>query len=362
MLKKRINKWSLDKKRKQADMLGALHIALEREAQGKESVFLDRGRLVTFEDIKYYFRRKGIHDLHTLAASPTAAASSTLITCHTPPLTPIAPELIGPDSVSAGCPEQQQLPDGFMGEFNLDVLDFTVPTSPMTFNHIQTIRSNAASLGELEHLLTFNSNYYKAVFDNPRWKEENSSFDINSLELFYHSMYDGQAFLEAGNGTLAFQRFDCAFNFVRDILKQRVLLFLPYVYYMVVQFGNLHNQEVIARLLDFIGRMVETCWSERHPIKCAVSALLRLSPRYRALFAARALQSSLDHLANKIEPVCPDSQLRRTVCPGRYRSVSKDTYQKTAIALRNLISDVGFWNAAMMSRDRTSLVDIPLKK
>jgi hypothetical protein len=362
MLKKRINKWSLDKKRKRADMLGALRIALEREAQGKGSVFLDRGRLVTFEDIKYYFRRKGIHDLHTLAASPIATASSTLITCHTPPPTPIAPELIGPDFVGAGRLEQQQLPDGFMGEFNLDVLDFPMPTSPMTFNHIQTIKSNAASFGELEHLLTFNSNYYEAVFDNPGWKEEDLSFDINSLELFYHSMYDGQAFLEAGNGTLAFQQFDCAFNFVRDILKQRVLLFLPYVYYMMMRFRDLHNQDVIARLLDFIGRMVETCWSERHPIKYAVFALRRMSPRHRALSAARALQSSLDHLANKIEPVCPDSPLWRTICPGRHHSVSEDTYEKTAIALRNLISDVGFWKAAMTSCDQTSLVNISLEK
>jgi len=58
MLKKSINKWSLDKKRKHADMLGALQIALEREAQDMKSVFLDRGRLVTFEDIKYSFRCK----------------------------------------------------------------------------------------------------------------------------------------------------------------------------------------------------------------------------------------------------------------------------------------------------------------
>jgi len=295
-------------------------------------------------------------------ASPIATASSTLITCHTPPPTPIAPELIGPDSVGAGHPEQQQLPDGFMGGFNLDVLDFPVPTSSMTFNHIQAIRSNAANFGELEHLLAFNSNYYEAIFDNPRWKEEDSSFDINSLELFYHSMYDGQAFLEAGNGTLAFQQFDCAFNFVRDILKQRVLLFLPYVYHMMVQFGDLHNQEVIARLLDFIGRMAETCWSERHPIKCAAFALARMSPRYRALSAARTLQSSLDHLANKIEPVCLDSPLWRTHCPSCVSEGHRDRYQKTAIALRNLISDVGFWNAEMTSRDRTSLVNISLKK
>ncbi|KAF2807298.1 uncharacterized protein BDZ99DRAFT_522915 [Mytilinidion resinicola] len=39
MLKKRITKWSLDRKRKQLDMLVALRLASQREALGKETIF-----------------------------------------------------------------------------------------------------------------------------------------------------------------------------------------------------------------------------------------------------------------------------------------------------------------------------------
>src|SRR5436305_3413476 len=95
LLKKRITKCNLGKKRKHNDMLAALRIALDREAQGKNSIFLDRGRLVTFDDIKYYFTRRGVHDLHAAAAAQIASTSNPLITCHTPPATPTAPDTTG---------------------------------------------------------------------------------------------------------------------------------------------------------------------------------------------------------------------------------------------------------------------------
>jgi hypothetical protein len=173
-------------------------------------------------------------------------------------------------------------------------------------------------------------------------------------------MYDGQAFLEAGNGALAFQKFDYAFNFVRGILKQRALLFLPYVYHMMAQFGDLYNQEVISRLLDFVGQMTETCCSQSHPIKHAVSALSRMSPGYRAFSAARALQTTLDCMANTIEPARRDSPHWYRICPGKSNKVSDNlggTYQKTAIALRNLISDAGFFNAATANVDQISYIN-----
>ena len=66
MLKKRIKKWDLDRKHKQADMLYAVKIALEREAQGKKTAFVIRGRVVAFEEVQHYFRRKGVRDLRAL--------------------------------------------------------------------------------------------------------------------------------------------------------------------------------------------------------------------------------------------------------------------------------------------------------
>lgn len=59
MLKKRIRKWDLDRKLKEADMLHALKLAAERAKCGKETEFLIRGRLVGLADIQRYFGRKG---------------------------------------------------------------------------------------------------------------------------------------------------------------------------------------------------------------------------------------------------------------------------------------------------------------
>ena len=64
MLKKRIARWGLDRNLKLADMLVALRYTLQRQAQGRKSVFLIRERIVTFDDVKRYFRRKGVRDVH----------------------------------------------------------------------------------------------------------------------------------------------------------------------------------------------------------------------------------------------------------------------------------------------------------
>jgi hypothetical protein len=52
MFKKRIKKWELDRNHKEADMLYAVHIALPRESQGKKTVFVIRGRVVTLEEVQ----------------------------------------------------------------------------------------------------------------------------------------------------------------------------------------------------------------------------------------------------------------------------------------------------------------------
>ncbi|KAE9381186.1 hypothetical protein N431DRAFT_476070 [Stipitochalara longipes BDJ] len=84
MFKKRIKKWNLDRNHKQADMLYAVKIALNREAQGKKTAFVIRGRVVTFEEVQYYFRRKGIRDLRALVKDEDDVNPTTRIECHTP--------------------------------------------------------------------------------------------------------------------------------------------------------------------------------------------------------------------------------------------------------------------------------------
>jgi hypothetical protein len=332
MLKKRISKWNLDKKRKHADMLAALRIALEREAQGKSSVFLDRGRLVTFEDIKYYFTRRGVHDLHAVAAAQIASTSEPLITCHTPPAAPIASDTTGLKLVDA-LDLNQLLRHGSSGESNLASAARPVSSSPKADMQTQIVGHLATPPNHLEKLLMCTGNYFDSVFENSNWYKENSAFDLHVLDSFYHYMLDGHDLLIAGNGTLAFKTFDCAFSLVRDILKKHILLFLPYVYHMMALFGGLREQRVTSRLLEFIGQMTEIYYSHSHPIKQVVTTLGRMSPGYRAFSAYRVLQSTLEQMKIKTEPMDRGHVCRSAICQSIDQEKRRDSgapYPKTS--------------------------------
>jgi hypothetical protein len=355
MLKKRITKWNLDKNLKHADMSAALSIALAREAQGKKSIFLNRGRLITFDDIKHYFKRKGIHDLHAMVAGRTASKPESLTTCYTPPATPESSNTKGSGLVDIA--EADKLfHEGCYECFRLIDTASSIPPSARTSERIQAIRHLAMPAGCLKQLLMINSSYYDSVFEDPDWLKEESTFELDTLESFHHYMTGGQAFLDAGNRTLAFKTFNCAFDLIRDILKNRILLFLPYIYHMMMIFGGLRNQEVISHLLGFIGQMTEECYCQSHPIKHAVSTLGRMSPKCRAFSTHRVLESALDRMSTEIEPMSLGSSHWHSICPGAPYESSEEligTYQKTAIALRNLIMDVNTFSAVIGTGDQS---------
>jgi len=60
MYEKRIHAWGLDRKLKQHEVEKILGIRRQRRAQGKDTVFILRGRRVDIQDIDRYVRRKGM--------------------------------------------------------------------------------------------------------------------------------------------------------------------------------------------------------------------------------------------------------------------------------------------------------------
>lgn len=60
MLKKCFQKWDIERKLKEADILFAVRIAREREAQGKKTDFLIRGRTVTLRMSRSISSAKGL--------------------------------------------------------------------------------------------------------------------------------------------------------------------------------------------------------------------------------------------------------------------------------------------------------------
>ncbi|PMD39544.1 hypothetical protein L207DRAFT_428284, partial [Hyaloscypha variabilis F] len=60
--KVQINKWKLDKTYKEAEARAVLRKKIQRDALGKDSVFRVRGKPVTIENVRRYFKRRGIEN------------------------------------------------------------------------------------------------------------------------------------------------------------------------------------------------------------------------------------------------------------------------------------------------------------
>jgi hypothetical protein len=182
MLKKRIKKWDLVRKHKQADMLCALKLAFQREAQDKKTIFVIRGRVVTFDNIKDYFRRKGVRDLQSLMNGSGTTAPTTRIDCRTPE------------------------PDAATGDNRVCNREFPTGTQTLSIhsaNHtimalanpdqVDGIMALDGTLSQLDQLLHLGWNYYDSVFENPDWRSKDDVLELGPLEMFYHHMVDGQS-------------------------------------------------------------------------------------------------------------------------------------------------------------------------
>jgi len=340
MLKKRIKKWDLDRKHKEADMLCALRLALPREAQGKDTVFSIRGRLVTFDDVKHYFRRKGVHDLESVMSGATAAAPTTRIDCRTP-----EPMAAGDNSLynsyhpiaTANMNMHHDFNTGnFHSNYAVMALPDPVPTGPlMPFT---------ATLSQLDQLLHLGRNYYDAVFEKPDWRSNENVFELGSLENFYHLMFEGQTLLGCSHVSEAFQQFDRAFDLVHHLLKRQTFLFLPYLYHLMLPSCHLQGHEVVSRLLIFVSELAQQCNHQCNPISSSLTLLLQMSLEDRGESAKRVFRSILDHLRVEFERDIPqESELRSNmVCQSRANSTIEQNlgnYKMTSIAVWKLAKD-----------------------
>jgi hypothetical protein len=75
-----------------------------------------------------------------------------------------------------------------------------------------------ATLSQLDQLLHLGRNYYDAISEDPDWKSKDNTFELGSLEMFYHNMFDGQSFVERSRVTEAFEHFGRAFDHYREYI------------------------------------------------------------------------------------------------------------------------------------------------
>jgi hypothetical protein len=344
MLKKRIKKWSLDRNKKHADMLVALRLALEREAMRKKTVFSIRGRLVTFDDVRHYFRRKGIHDLKSLASDASTSSPTTQIDCHTPePETP---------SEIRDTRDPESLPSAEGTSMHHDLgagnvyPDCSVVALPDPDQVDRTI-SITSTLGQVEQLLYLGRAYYDAIFEDPTWRSNLNTFNVGALETFYHHVFDGQSLLEENNVNEAFEHFERAFDLVRTLLSNQVLLFLPYLYHLLLPDRRIRRQEVISQLLYFIFRMTTTtCCPRLRPIQHSLSLLGCMSLEDRGESSKRVYQCLLDrvriHFDSDVQTNGFDMDPNVLCFHARAEPVGRETvdnYKLTSIAVMGLVND-----------------------
>lgn len=288
MLKKRIKKWELDRNHKHADMLYAVQVALNRESQGKKTAFLIRGRVITFDEVQHYFRRRGVRDLSSLLKTAAAAVPTTRIECHTPEPTKIVPTDEHTDLEATGNPAETsatQLHDASS--------EVTVMPDP---NQIATVLRQPEDLHKLDQLLRYSRDYYSSQFEGSDWRIRQKALELSPLEKFYHSLAEGHVFLNAGQVTVAFKRFDYAFDLVRGILEDGPLLLLPYLYHLFLPGRGIGQEDMLLKVLEFISEMIRTRFPHLRPVQESLALLCRISCEQRRHYSIRLFQSVLDQL------------------------------------------------------------------
>jgi hypothetical protein len=297
MLKKRIKKWDLDRNHKQADMLHALALAWNRRKEGKETNFLIRGRLVTFPEVQNYFRRKGIRDLESLAGHTLDAKPTTRIECCTPRTSTADYDYAQMDSFS-GCKNDfnRQYPSSYFGDYrSKDII--ILPEQPQLID----TTSLTAPLNHLNSMLHLNRNYFDAMVEHPDWRTKSEIFDMKILEQFYHHMIDGQSLVKDHCMVEGFKCFNKAFDLVRDLLRNRTVLFMPYIYHFVATGRCIEFQDVKGILLDFVTSMASYIGISLFPIRYSSSLLKRLSKDERVEYSKRVLGCILHLLKQSFE-------------------------------------------------------------
>jgi hypothetical protein len=339
MLKKRIKKWDLDRNHKQADMLYAVKIALERESQGKKSAFLIRDRVITFEEVQHYFRRKGVRDLKSLVKDADVARPTTRIEWHTPEPANI-PVQSGDRPVSGIVATQS-----FENDLCRSSSGITVIPDP---NQVGGVLRQSLELSQLDQLLHCGRDYYNSCFEGRDWKIQQEIFEITSLESFYHNLSDGHNLVNAGQVNVAFEHFDRAFGLIKGLLEKGTLLFLPYLYHILLPWQQIQQQDVLLNMLEFISQMIRTRFPHLRPVQQSLALLHGMSVEQRYNCSTRVFQSLLNRLQGVFLDDVPDeSQLgeaSKVLCPsGPLNSClgppSPDNYRKMALAVWQLYRD-----------------------
>jgi hypothetical protein len=214
-------------------------------------------------------------------------------------------------------------------------------------NQVAQVLQQSTELNKLDQLLHYGRDYYNSVFEGSHWKHRHKSFDLSSLESFYHNMAEGHWLLDDGQLSMAFERFDCAFDLIKAILDRGTLLFLPYLYHLLLPGRGIQHQDVLLKALEFISQMIHTRFPHLRPVESSLALLWKMSAEDRGQYSIRVLQFLLDRLKGVFNDQPDKSQLweaAKVLCSSAQLNpceepTGSNDYAKTSLAVWKLSRD-----------------------
>jgi tetratricopeptide (TPR) repeat protein len=377
MLKKRIHKWSIDRKNKEKDIIAALRISLSRRSIGKRTSFRIRGRIIDENEINRYLRRKGIQDAAELAESSTQADSS-VVRPFTPSLSP-GPEgdahlgkerEIDPASAyDHSCSQEHCNSGDSWHTATTQALESNTPWQGYdhnTYHHT----SNVAGLLHLsitEQLLLLNDAFHKTAvqvvsYGSPKsiaTSTHQANTGIDRLRAFTNGMWRGRGRLLESQCPSAFRSFNDALDSLPPLLSNPHEQLLTDVYEMILNFQLDKSKDILYNVLKHAAEVCEarnnTDTNSRR-VGIIAKALSLMSFSDRAAIAECLIRNVRDHYRQRQSS---DAQEAKSIDKILSRSLYRRKEISQAIAyLEDKLQNYSPLGAVDLSDSCTMLVEL----
>lgn len=375
MYKSRLHTWGLDKKKKEHEMLDLVRQGLSQKTTDKDQVFLVRGKQVTLADALHYFNRKGVKNPATLLENR--------------PDTPTQRDQSSPEDYDVQTPLSSKA-DIFDVPNPISDSDYEIVTSPdVDLSNISTERQeylkaadiagtrlqqlcNQLGYGDLEPLPQFRNiaveahitgdkpsnpdsaryfeaiylqaqEHYRDIFHKREIKLSNAqqswtvTSDESLADQFYYLMYHGYSYLCNEQRRSAFEKFQQALDMVEQLLKERHVGFLIYIFDLIIRHDGTGYEEPLLLLLQHLTQLSEVVFQNTtNPMYLIASWLLNAPPDVsRAWIALSTLRKLLDFFQDSIGYFHGETiALLQTFATGL---LNKKLYLESAVRFQQLV-------------------------
>ena len=253
-------------------MRHALSLYFEREAQGLKTVFLVRNRLIPFEEVRRYFRRKGVKDLRSFACNHDATTPTTAISCRTPEPENAAPEI---SNIA-------RQPGGNRQNTTGDLADLSVIAVSPDPGRMDRSLQLPAKFHILQQVLHYSREHDEVLI--PPWElHHHATAQYQALTKFLTHYFKGQRQLALSLRTAtstsgAFVSLDSAFDSIRDLITTRECgaLLLPLMT-AILGIGNDPCQlKIMSQLICFVADMPQLSARRCQPLVKALAGIGKL--------------------------------------------------------------------------------------